>query len=280
MARSPIFQEFGQDLVKRNAGEIGMHLHAWNTPPIIPVTEDDFRFQPYLTEYSESIMRKKITVMTEILETNFSTKIVSHRAGRWALNTTYARVLAEEGYDIDCSVTPYISWKTTVGDPTRDGGPDYSDFSEEPYFVDFEDISRPGNSRLLEIPVTIISKKSAVLKYFNRVSRDVSPFARKILCRLFREVYWFRPNGKNLNKLLYIVKKTTQEKKDFVQFMLHSSELMPGGSPYFPRKKDIENLYEHLEILFNLASGFFKGATLKEYYGYKSQGQKVQVGQP
>ena len=33
MANCPDFQEFGRDLLKHGAGEIGMHLHAWNSPP-------------------------------------------------------------------------------------------------------------------------------------------------------------------------------------------------------------------------------------------------------
>src|ERR1700693_4850545 len=41
MARCPDFQEFGRDLLRRETGEIGMHLHAWDTPPVVPLTEDD-----------------------------------------------------------------------------------------------------------------------------------------------------------------------------------------------------------------------------------------------
>jgi len=26
-----------------------MHLHAWNSPPLMPLTDDDFRHQPFLT---------------------------------------------------------------------------------------------------------------------------------------------------------------------------------------------------------------------------------------
>src|SRR6266478_50265 len=46
MAISPTFVEFGRDVLVRDAGEIGMHLHAWNSPPLVPLTVDDFRFQP------------------------------------------------------------------------------------------------------------------------------------------------------------------------------------------------------------------------------------------
>jgi len=34
--------------LSRGAAEIGMHLHAWNSPPLLPLTDDDFRHQPFL----------------------------------------------------------------------------------------------------------------------------------------------------------------------------------------------------------------------------------------
>ena len=48
--------------------------------------------------------------------------------------------------------------------------------------------------------------------------------------------------------------------------MLHSLELMPGGSPTFPKPRDIEFLYHNLEMLFDEIQDKFIGATLKEYY--------------
>jgi len=34
MAICPVFQEFGRDILKRQVGEIGMHLHAWRVLPV------------------------------------------------------------------------------------------------------------------------------------------------------------------------------------------------------------------------------------------------------
>ena len=49
-------------------------------------------------------------------------------------------------------------------------------------------------------------------------------------------------------------------------FILHSSELMPGGSPTFPTDDAIESLYEDLESVFADAAEHFRGATLSEFY--------------
>ena len=52
--------------------------------------------------------------------------------------------------------------------------------------------------------------------------------------------------------------------------MVHSSELMPGGSPYFKNDKEIENLYEDMELLFSkIVLMGYKGLTLKEYFETK-----------
>ena len=52
----------------------------------------------------------------------------------------------------------------------------------------------------------------------------------------------------------------------YVMLMFHSSELMPGGSPYNPDSKSIERLYSLFEALFGaLASRRLEGATLAEF---------------
>ena len=50
------------------------------------------------------------------------------------------------------------------------------------------------------------------------------------------------------------------------EFALHSSELMPGGSPTFGTEQSIERLYRDLERLFAAAAEYgFRGATLAEF---------------
>ena len=125
MAESPLFQEFANDALERNAGEVGMHLHAWSTPPETPLTEDDHRYLPYVTEYPRADMAAKIEALTTKLEDTFDTSIRSHRGGRWALDGTYAALLVEAGYRVDCSVTPLLSWSSSPG-ARGEAGPDYA----------------------------------------------------------------------------------------------------------------------------------------------------------
>jgi hypothetical protein len=264
MACDEAFVEFGRDVVARDQGEIGMHLHAWNSPPIVPLTTDDMQTLPYLVEYPEPVLRDKVAFMTDLLEETFEREVTSHRAGRWAFDGVYARALADNGYLVDCSVTPHVDWRRFKGDPRGDGGTDYRRFSEEPYFLDLHDISRAGDSALLEVPMSVHTECPTVLHYgAGAVLRRVE-FFEKVLDRVWPK-RWVRPNGRNLAPMLAQVGAASAAGAAHVEFMLHSSELMPGGSPTFKTDESIERLYDHLDALFERASALFHAATLTEF---------------
>jgi hypothetical protein len=73
--------------------------------------------------------------------------------------------------------------------------------------------------------------------------------------------------------MLRILEAVVDEGRDYVHFMLHSSEFMPGGSPTFPTTESIEGLYDDLEVIFSSASEDFEGLTLKEYYDRFREGE-------
>jgi hypothetical protein len=150
-----------------------------------------------------------------------------------------------------------------MGDPNGRGGTDYRLFPRAPYFLDLDDISRPGTSPLLEVPVTIDTDCPRVLQ------ADAFPLRKfgiveRIVTRIWR-ARWLRPNGCNLAAMLAQISTAASSGASYVEFMLHSSELMPGGSPTFASEDSIERLYEHLDALFERASRSFRGATLAEF---------------
>lgn len=265
MALNPVFQEFATDLLARNAGEVGMHIHAWHSPPHYPLTDDDYRHHPYLTEYPEPILREKVRVVTEVLEDVFGTKMRSHRAGRFGFDDVYARALIDNGYAVDCSVTPGVSLRQWRGHPDGVGGPDYRGFPRSAYFVDPEDVGRPGSSPLLEVPVTIGPT------YLCRPARLASEALRttrlgtKVANRLFPTWAWLYP-AKFHRAMLGLLRAAAVDGRDYAEFMIHSSELMPGGSPRYPTARSIEALYRCLDKLFAAARRDFVGLTLSEYH--------------
>ena len=260
MAKDPVFVELGRDVIRRGTGEVGMHLHAWNSPPIVPLTADDMHHLPYLIEYPDDQMRAKIAALTELLVQTFQTPMASHRAGRWAFDERYARMLVEQGYRVDCTVTPGVSWSRHLGDPSGGGGTDYRGFPRQPYRLDPDDIGRAGDSSLLEVPMTILPRPFAttLAKAPARI-RDLPPVRR-----LIRSPRWLRPTGRNRKGMLDVMRTARSRGYPHVEFMLHSSEFMPGGSPTFPDRASIERLYDDLEAVFAAADGFV-GQTLTEF---------------
>ncbi|MBD2809902.1 polysaccharide deacetylase family protein [Xenorhabdus sp. Vera] len=264
MAMDDSYIEFAKDVITRNTGEIGMHLHAWNSPPIVPITDDDMRYKPYLVEYPKEQIKAKIDFMTNLLEEKLQTKMLSHRAGRWAFNEYYAQLLAESGYQVDCSVTPKVNWNVTKGNPNGNGGTDYSRFPEHAYFMDLQDISKAGDSPLLQVPMSIQYKHSAVMNFIKQNYDRLRGKQRS------PSVNWLRPRGGNLEQMKTVVQQTLANGSDYVEFMLHSSEFMPGGSPTFQNEERIEQLYRDLEGLFEFLKPLVQGMTLAEYYRLKS----------
>lgn len=261
MALSGEFVEFARDVVARGAGEIGMHLHAWNSPPLHSLTGDDFSHQPYLIEYPEPVMRKKIGFMTRLLEDRFERRIASHRAGRWAFDGRYAAMLLAEGYRVDCSVTPGMDWRGTPGAPGGTGGTDYRAFPDRPYFINPHDISIPTNGPLLEVPMTI---RASVLHQQAPWAYRI-PLLRRVANRIAQGLGWLCPAESNLHAMLQVARAARAESAAHLEFMLHSSELMPGGSPRFRTDSAIERLYEDLEALFDELSKWCIGTTLEEF---------------
>lgn len=260
MAVDPEYVAFAKDVIARNQGEVGMHLHAWNSPPIYDLTGDDWRHKPYLIEYPQDIIRKKVEYMTQLLENTFQTKMLSHRAGRWAFNPYYAALLIELGYQVDCSVTPRVDWSQSPGDPHGQGGSNYFDFPQQAYFIDPDNIGKAGHSSLLEVPMSIQFKHSPLV---NRLKQGADWLRGKTRAP---SVNWLRPAGGNLNRMKRVVTQTLEQGADYIEFMLHSSEFMPGGSPTFKNDEQIEMLYDDLEQLFIWLNERTTGMTLAEYY--------------
>lgn len=270
MARCPVFRKFAAGVLRRNAGEIGMHLHAWNSPPLCPITADDHLHRPYLVEYPLEVMCRKIAALTSLLEDTFEARMTSHRAGRWTFNGAYARALIENGYLVDCSITPRCSWKSNPGAPQGSGGPDYTSAPAAPYYLDFEDVCRPGSSTLLEVPVTIAPVSPPWVDAVR--GRSGARLVRPILNRIWPPLTWLRPNGRNRNAMLRLVRKAITEGHTHLEFMLHSSEFMPGGSPAFPDAASIDALYRDLRALFAAVHDTCVPYTLTEFAsGYRRQ---------
>lgn len=231
---------------KEGLCEVGMHMHAWNCPPLYPLPYYIKGHNPYAGEYPKDILLEKLKYLTDLISCKVYCEPLSHRGGRWYLDDWYIEQLIGLGYIVDCTITPGISWNKTVGN--RKCGMDYREYPNKMFFLDKEE-------RLLEVPPTIVSlsKKDIICELYKR------PFNVDIIKN---KKIWLRPNGNNLKEMLNVVK--IGKRNGYLEFMIHSSELMPGGSPNFRDRASIEKLYKDLECLFEKISELYVGTALKE----------------
>lgn len=248
MAMSDTFVEKAKTWLKKGTCEIGVHLHAWNNPPLYQL-DGPYTNNPYLIEYPTDIMKSKFDYIYNLLVKQFGIKPISHRAGRWAMDDRYFTILKDYGIKVDCSYTPGVNWSKATG-VTR-GGSDYSQESKTCQLI----------NGILEVPATI-----------RQIKNCLNGNWKKRICSLIKgETVWLRPamsSAAVMKKVIDIV--SMEEDIDYVEFMIHSSEVMPNGSPYFITEEDINKEYKIMESVFAYAKkqGYI-GCTLEEYYNIK-----------
>jgi len=261
MACDRTFLRFGRELLRRGTAEIGMHLHAWDSPPLKPLTRADHRHQPYLVDYPDELMAAKIAFLSELLRDRFEGDIVSHRAGRWAMDARYARLLRQSGFRVDCSVTPGVDWSTSAGAPQGRGGSDYRRFPLQPYWMNTDAIDQPGPSGLLEVPVSI---RPSALQAHAPWTYRLRGF-RRLAWRVAPPLHWMYPDSRNRSSLRLLMRRAIRERWPCVQLVLHSSDLMPGGSPWVSDAQALERLYGDLRLTLREAMLHLEGMTLNEF---------------
>ena len=249
MLNDPLYVDFICSRVEKGCAELGMHLHAWNTPPEYDL-KGDAKGASYLIEYPKDVMEAKVATMTELIKERCGINPVSHRAGRWAMNDTYFDILTKYGYKADTSVTPGVDWSNHPGQSQGSKGSDYSKAACKPY-------SYRG---ILEVPVTIRKVHSLFAPRKDGLRGRLGQMKRMIK----GENLWIRPSLCSEEKIMHLLDIMDKDDSDYLMFMMHSSEFMPGGSPYFPSEQSIEALYAGLKRLFERVKNL-EGFTLDEY---------------
>ena len=251
----PFAQEIFRDYLSEEKAEIGAHLHSWTTPPF--QDKDGYRYNDkrhaFANELAEDLIAEKIKTLTYQIESAFGKRPFSFRSGRYGFNAGIARILAENNYLVDSSVTPHTRWNKQTGIAGGSGGPDFMDKTSSPYRYNF------ANNSLLEIPVTILPTRFPLHKYNSLAKFYFKNVDKSIPLRIFRKLFfanqplWLRPhNWMNIGLFTEIVKEAKRINLPFIVMMFHSSELMPGCSIYRSDESAIEQLYDLLNRFFIL----------------------------
>lgn len=241
------FVTYVRDKQLQGLCEVGLHLHAWNTPPIYAL-EAKYGSNPYLLEYPQKIMYEKFDVLYKLFCQKIGCKPISHRAGRWAMNGVYFELLQSYGIAVDCSVTPGIDWSCVKG--ANMGGSDYSKSPKSAHYV----------GSVLEVPHTV--KKS-----HKPLCGSLRHKLKTLLCG---ENLQLRPAVFSFEQMAEVVNMAQKGNDDYIEFMIHSSELMPGASPYAIDQNGVDKITEKIESIFAyVKSKGYVGKTLAEYYNSK-----------
>jgi hypothetical protein len=113
---------------------------------------------------------------------------------------------------------------------------------------------------------------SAIQRIVEDARRLARPrgFAARVINRVFPRALWIRPNGRNGRALPQLLERAIAEGRDYVQFMVHSSEFMPGGSPTFRSPRSVEGCTGTWNGCSTPPPGRFQGRTLREYHDHWS----------
>ncbi|HVN87975.1 MAG TPA: hypothetical protein VMW17_24300 [Candidatus Binatia bacterium] len=248
MAEDDYLREYLRPRLRAGECEVGAHLHPWNTPPIVAVTDDDFQHHPYPFEYPVEVQRDKLHTLVTAIERHYGVRPLSYKAGRWGLDGAHAQILDDFGFVADTSVCPGINWGPSKGDPRRSGGPDFSRAPHLPYRLSADDVCRAGSLRVWEVPPTIVFY-SALGRYLPGVRALYARHrrVRRLFDRQHLGSQWLRPYPHmTVARLARVIELARRSGTPVLNCTFHSSELMPGGSPYNRTEASIENLFERL----------------------------------
>ncbi len=231
---------------QQNRCEVGAHCHPWCNPPL-PETCDD-PGESYLCNLPVDVQREKLVWLTDRIADLMGKAPTSFRAGRYGFNRDTAAILDDLGYVVDSSVLPLFDYR-------RDGGPDFTQASREPYRYFGDEPHR----RLIEVPVT----SGFTRPRFDRQRRlwlglrdptwrrfrfagiaDRIGISRRV--KLSPEKY-LKPD------LVKLIDSAVQDGMTTMILMLHSSSLVPGMSPYTKTDSDLDLFYDTLTTAVSYA---------------------------
>lgn len=264
---SPAFERTIGAAADAGRAEVGAHLHPWTTPPFDRGWDGAGTAHPYPLELPPPLLADKLAALTSALRARTGRAPASHRAGRWGFSAPQIPILTALGYEVDCSVTPGVSWRGDRG--LRGGGADFTAAGLHPYELSADDVCGAGDSGLLEVPVTIV-RTSRILRAFpwrGRARRGAGSWGRRAADRLLRVApEWLRPYPHmTAERLIAVCEAARRMGLPVLEMMLHSSELVPR-EPSRPDAVTLERRLDRLARVFeHLAARGVRGMTLTDF---------------
>src|SRR3989442_1479803 len=251
-----------RDIAGDGNAEIGAHLHAWNTPPLVEPHHESM-----LHNYPAAVQLAKVRCITETLNEVFARPLTAFRGGRFGLNTAPVAALAQCGYQVDTGVPPFLSWAQC------DNGQDFVGAPIEPYLLNGGgDVRVPARrGQLLELPLTV---------GYTRLRPDRWMDLNRVFgCAAFRMLHLpgvaarlglvrraiLSPETTSVGDMLSLSRRVLDGGSSYLHLFLHSTSLRPGLNPFTSSRRAVDQLYvaleRYIEGLTRIASVTFMTVT-------------------
>lgn len=208
----------------RGYGEIGAHLHHWNTPPIVQnIPASGLLSAVPAFQLPLQCLDAKLEHLIRECNNFLGSPVQSFRMGRWDLHRPIFPLLAKYGIQVDASVRPLYSCEN------KNDGPDHFDAPADPYWI-------PVNAdRLLEVPLTV----SPLLAPLANIPHKYG-WGRKLRASLR---YWGALPILPVEHPLWLMKMAVNLHANSggstLSIAWHSSDLMAGGNPRLPDETSV-----------------------------------------
>jgi hypothetical protein len=246
VAMDPVAADVLRDVCDGGRGEIGAHLHPWNTPPL------DEAFVPrnsMVKNLPRELQAAKIERLTTALEETFGLKPSAFRAGRYGLGPDTVTALVACGYRVDSSVSPFVNLEAV------DDGPNFVGAPMVPYrLAPGRDVRQPADDGpLLEIPLSHGFNR-APFSLWGPVRRALEPppcrwlhlpglAARAGLVKRLS----LSPEYRSVDDMLTLSRRLLEQEVPYLQVSWHTPSLRPGLSPFVATAADVDRLYGRIE---------------------------------
>ncbi|GGX49537.1 hypothetical protein GCM10007392_16080 [Saccharospirillum salsuginis] len=234
-------QASGTALLKKfyDAGqcEIGAHLHPWVNPPILePISVRNM----YPGNLDPELERGKLLHLRNTIADVFGEPPRVYKAGRYGFGPNTESILSELGFEIDLSLCPPVDYRS-------DGGPDYRQFSAEPFWF--------GSQPLLEIPVTgafVGWAKGAALPIYELANRFKVLKAPAILSRLSAlDRLMLSPEGFKPREHIKLARALYNQGVRTFTWSFHSSSVVPGNTIYVQEESELNEFLQAFRRFFD-----------------------------
>jgi hypothetical protein len=114
---------------------------------------------------------------------------------------------------------------------------------------------RPGNSSLLEVPVSAALNRRVPGWLARAYGRAPRPYQTKRFLRLARLVktVWLRPSYSSLDEMKAFARRLVDSGEPVLNVIFHSSEALVGGSPYNQTAGELDAFFDRLQQFLDYA---------------------------